>query len=72
MKLEKVVASTAKGKKFTAIFCMCEGKSCCEEGDKKKFILVQVEWTIIPLQKIKNNANDIEKDIKKTFVQMIQ
>jgi hypothetical protein len=36
MKLEKVVASTAKSKKWTAYFCMCEGKSCCEEGDKKK------------------------------------
>ena len=36
MKLEKVIPSTAKGKKFTAIFCMCEGKSCCAEGDKKK------------------------------------
>ncbi len=36
MKLEKVIPSTAKGKKFTAIFCMCKGKSCCTEGDKKK------------------------------------
>jgi hypothetical protein len=36
MKLEKVVASTAKGKKYTAIFCTCKGKSCCSEGDKKK------------------------------------
>jgi hypothetical protein len=36
MKLERVIKSTAKGKKYTAIFCMCEGKSCCSEGDKKK------------------------------------
>ena len=36
MKLEKVIKSDAKGKKFTAIFCMCKGKSCCAEGDKKK------------------------------------
>ena len=36
MKLEKVVKSDAKGKKYTAIFCMCKGKSCCAEGDKKK------------------------------------
>ena len=36
MKLEKIIKSDAKGKKFTAIFCMCKGKSCCAEGDKKK------------------------------------
>jgi len=36
MKLEKVVKSDAKGKKWTAIFCMCKGQSCCTEGDKKK------------------------------------
>ena len=36
MKLEKVIKSDAKGKKWTAIFCMCKGKSCCAEGDKKK------------------------------------
>jgi hypothetical protein len=26
MKLEKVVKSDAKGKKWTGIFCMCKGK----------------------------------------------
>jgi hypothetical protein len=36
MKLEKVVKSDAKSKKWTAIFCMCKEKSCCAEGDKKK------------------------------------
>jgi len=36
MKLEKVVKSDAKGKKWSAIFCMCEGKSCCKDADKKK------------------------------------
>jgi hypothetical protein len=36
MKLEKVIPSTAKGKKYTAIFCMCEGKSKCCDNDKKK------------------------------------
>jgi len=36
MKLEKVVKSDAKGKKWTAIFCMCKGQSCCADGDKKK------------------------------------
>ena len=36
MKLEKVVKSDAKGKKWTAIFCMCKGTSCCKDGDKKK------------------------------------
>ena len=36
MKLEKVIPSDRKGKKFTAIFCMCKKKSCCAEGDKKK------------------------------------
>jgi len=36
MKLEKVVKSDAKGKKFTAIFCMCKGESNCCTKDKKK------------------------------------
>ena len=36
MKLEKVVKSDAKGKKWTAYFCMCKGESKCCEGDKKK------------------------------------
>jgi hypothetical protein len=36
MKLEKVVKSDAKGKKFTAIFCLCKGESCCKDSDKKK------------------------------------
>lgn len=36
MKLEKVVKSDRKDKKFTAIFCMCKGQSCCKESDKKK------------------------------------
>jgi hypothetical protein len=36
MKLEKVIKSDAKGKKWTAIFCMCKGESCCKDNDKKK------------------------------------
>jgi hypothetical protein len=36
MKLEKVIKSDAKGKKFTAIFCMCKGESKCCDNDKKK------------------------------------
>ena len=36
MKLEKVVKSDAKGKKWTAIFCMCKGESNCCAKDKKK------------------------------------
>jgi hypothetical protein len=36
MKLEKVVKSDAKGKKWTGIFCMCKGESKCCTGDKKK------------------------------------
>jgi hypothetical protein len=36
MKLEKVVKSDAKNKKLTAIFCMCEGASCCKDNKKKK------------------------------------
>lgn len=36
MKLEKVVKSDAKGKKWTAYFCMCKGESKCCDGDKKK------------------------------------
>jgi hypothetical protein len=36
MKLEKVIKSDRKGKKFTAIFCMCEGESKCCDNDKKK------------------------------------
>jgi hypothetical protein len=36
MKLEKVVKSDAKGKKWTAIFCMCKGESKCCAKDKKK------------------------------------
>ena len=36
MKLEKVVKSDAKGKKWTAYFCMCKGESKCCDNDKKK------------------------------------
>jgi len=36
MKLEKVIKSNAKGKKWTAIFCLCKGESCCKDSDKKK------------------------------------
>ena len=36
MKLEKVVKSDRKGKKWTAIFCMCKGESCCKDNKKKK------------------------------------
>tara|TARA_R110000822_G_scaffold294125_1_gene416157 strand:- start:1200 stop:1511 length:312 start_codon:yes stop_codon:yes gene_type:complete len=36
MKLEKVIKSDAKNKKFTAIFCMCNGKSNCCDKEKKK------------------------------------
>ena len=36
MKLEKIVKSDAKNKKWTAIFCMCKGASCCKDNDKKK------------------------------------
>ncbi len=37
MKLEKVVKSDAKGKKWTAYFCMCKGASCCKEKKKVHF-----------------------------------
>ena len=37
MKLEKVVKSDAKGKKFTAYFCMCEGESKCSKKKKVHF-----------------------------------
>jgi hypothetical protein len=36
MKLEKVIPSDRKGKKWTAIFCMCKGESKCCDNDKKK------------------------------------
>ena len=36
MKLEKVIKSDAKNKKFTAIFCMCKGESKCCDKEKKK------------------------------------
>lgn len=36
MKLEKVIKSDAKNKKWTAIFCMCNGKSNCCDKEKKK------------------------------------
>lgn len=36
MKLEKVVKSDRKDKKFTAIFCMCKGESKCCDSKKKK------------------------------------
>jgi hypothetical protein len=36
MKLEKVVKSDAKNKKWTAYFCMCKGESKCCDNDKKK------------------------------------
>ena len=35
MKLERVVKSAKKNKKFTAIFCLCKGKSCCDDSKKK-------------------------------------
>ena len=35
MKLQKIIKSKAKGKKFTAIFCLCKGESKCCDGDKK-------------------------------------
>ena len=37
MKLEKVIKSDAKGKKWTAFFCMCKGASCCENKKKIHF-----------------------------------
>tara|TARA_R110002110_G_scaffold5016_3_gene25484 strand:+ start:698 stop:826 length:129 start_codon:yes stop_codon:yes gene_type:complete len=37
MKLEKVVKSDAKGRKFTAYFCMCEGVSKCSKKKKVHF-----------------------------------
>tara|TARA_R110001599_G_scaffold47031_3_gene137007 strand:+ start:1100 stop:1411 length:312 start_codon:yes stop_codon:yes gene_type:complete len=36
MKLEKVIKSDRKEKKLMAIFCMCEGASCCKDNKKKK------------------------------------
>lgn len=36
MKLEKVIKSDAKGKKWTAVFCMCKGQSKCCSNDKKR------------------------------------
>ena len=36
MKLEKVIKSDAKSKKWTAYFCMCKGESKCCDNDKKK------------------------------------
>jgi hypothetical protein len=36
MKLQKVIKSDAKGKKWTAVFCMCKGESKCCDKDKKK------------------------------------
>ena len=36
MKLEKVIKSDAKGKKWTAYFCMCKGESKCCDSKKKK------------------------------------
>tara|TARA_R110001632_G_scaffold48810_1_gene122753 strand:+ start:4029 stop:4337 length:309 start_codon:yes stop_codon:yes gene_type:complete len=36
MKLEKVISSDAKGKKWTAVFCLCKGESCCADNKKKK------------------------------------
>jgi len=36
MKLISVKPSDKPTKKFVATFCMCEGKSCCNDSDKKK------------------------------------
>jgi hypothetical protein len=36
MKLEKVIKSDAKSKKWTAYFWMCKGESKCCDNDKKK------------------------------------
>ena len=36
MKLERIIKSDKKDKKFTAIFCLCKGKSCCDDSKKKK------------------------------------
>lgn len=37
MRLIDVIPSTRKGKKYTAIFCECEGKSVCTKKKKVHF-----------------------------------
>jgi hypothetical protein len=48
MKLEKIVKSDVKNKKWTAIFCMCKGESKCCDKEKRKFILEIVDIQILP------------------------
>jgi len=35
MKLQKIIKSKAKGKKWSAYFCLCKGESCCDDSKKK-------------------------------------
>ena len=62
MKLEKVIKSDAKGKKWTAVFCMCKGQSNAVVMIKNEFILVQQDILIILLVQHKNNVNLTEQD----------
>jgi len=36
MKLLKIVKSTSKNKKWTAIFCLCKGETKCCDKERKK------------------------------------
>jgi hypothetical protein len=51
MKLEKVVKSDAKNKKWMAIFCMCNGKSKCCDKDKKKVHFGDSRYTDFTMNK---------------------
>ena len=65
MKLEKVVKSDAKGKKFTAYFCMCKGESKCCEGDKKKVHFGQENADDYTITKDKEQRDRYRKRHKK-------
>ena len=65
MKLEKVVKSDAKGKKFTAIFCMCKGESKCCDNDKKKVHFGQENADDYTITKDKEQRDRYRKRHKK-------
>ena len=51
MKLEKVIKTDAKNKKFTAIFCMCKGESKCCDKEKKKVHFGDSRYTDFTMHK---------------------
>ena len=65
MKLEKVIKSDAKGKKWTAIFCLCKGATCCKDNDKKKVHFGSTGMDDYTIKKDKEQRDKYRKRHKK-------